>query len=154
VAETPDEPRLAAWRAFIRAHASVVDRLDHELQAEQDLPLTWYEVLFHLERSPEHRLRLSDLASRLLLSRSGITRLVDRMVAAGVIERQACPTDRRGAFAALTPEGLTRLRRARPVHLRGIQEHFAVHIHPDEVEAVRAALERVLTAGQEPSSPR
>lgn len=154
MAETPDEPRLAAWRAFIRAHASVVDRLDHELQAEQDLPLTWYEVLFHLERSPEHRLRLSDLASRLLLSRSGITRLVDRMVAAGVIERQACPTDRRGAFAALTPEGLTRLRRARPVHLRGIQEHFAVHLRTDEVDPVRAAMERVLAAGQEPSSPR
>lgn len=154
MAETPDEPRLAAWRAFIRAHASVVDRLDHELQAEQDLPLTWYEVLFHLERSPEHRLRLSDLASRLLLSRSGITRLVDRMVAAGVIERQACPTDRRGAFAVVTAEGLTRLRRARPVHLRGIQEHFAVHLRPDEVEPVRAALERVLAAGQEPSSPR
>lgn len=153
MAETPDEPRLAAWRAFIRAHASVVDRLDHELQAEQDLPLTWYEVLFHLERSPDHRLRLSDLASRLLLSRSGITRLVDRMVAAGFLERQACPTDRRGAFAALTTEGLTRLRHARPVHLRGIHEHFAAHLRADEVEPLRAALERVLAAGQEPSPP-
>jgi DNA-binding MarR family transcriptional regulator len=153
VAEAPDEPLLAAWRAFIRAHARVVDRLDHELQSEQDLPLTWYEVLFHLERSPDHRLRLSDLASRLLLSRSGITRLVDRMVAAGAIERQACPTDRRGAFAALTPDGLTRLRRARPVHLRGIQEHFASHLRPEEVEPVRAALERVFAAAQEPSSP-
>ena len=151
MAQAPDEPLLAAWRAFLRAHAKVVDRLDHELQTEQDLPLTWYEVLFHLERAPEHRLRLSDLASRLLLSRSGITRLVDRMVAAGAIERQACPTDRRGAFAALTPDGLSRLRRARPVHLRGIEEHFARHLRPEEVDVVRAALERVVAAA--PPSP-
>lgn len=143
----PDGPLMAAWRAFLRAHATVVDRLDHELQADQDLPLTWFEVLLHLDRAPERRLRLSDLASRLLLSRSGITRLVDRMVAAGFIERQACPTDRRGAFAALTPEGLALLRRARPVHLRGVEEHFAQHLRAEEVEVVRAALERVAAAG-------
>lgn len=153
MAQAPEEPLLAAWRAFLRAHATVVDRLDHELQAEQDLPLTWYEVLFHLERAPDHRLRLSDLASRLLLSRSGITRLVDRMVTAGAIERQACPTDRRGAFAALTPEGLTRLRQARPVHLRGIEEHFARHLRPEEVDLVRTVLERVVAAGAGVSAP-
>lgn len=149
VGTTPPEGQLAAWRAFLRAHATVVDRLDHELQAEQDLPLSWYEVLWHLDQAADDRLRLSDLASRLLLSRSGITRLVDRMVAAGLIERQACPTDRRGAFAALTPAGAERLRRARPVHLRGIDEHFARHLRPDEVDAVRAALERVAGGGRE-----
>lgn len=149
VGTTPPEAQLAAWRAFLRAHATVVDRLDHELQAEQDLPLTWYEVLWQLGQAADDRLRLSDLASRLLLSRSGITRLVDRMVAAGLIERQACPTDRRGAFAALTPAGAERLGRARPVHLRGIDEHFARHLRPDEVDAVRAALERVAAGGRE-----
>lgn len=152
MAQALDEPLLAAWRAFIRAHATVVDRLDHELQAEQDLPLTWYEVLFHLERAPEHRLRLSDLASQLLLSRSGITRLVDRMVASGAIERQACPTDRRGAFAVLTRDGLGRLRQARPVHLRGIEQHFARHLRADEVDTVRAALERVVAGDEEPGA--
>lgn len=139
----PDEEQLAAWRAFLRAHATVVDRLDEELQHEQGLPLTWFEVLLHLEWSPNDRLRLSDLAERLLLSRSGLTRLVDRMVAAGLVERQACPTDRRGAFAALTRDGKARLKRARPIHLRGVQEHFADLLTAVEVEAIRAGLEKV-----------
>ena len=148
----PDEPQLAVWRAFLRAHATVVDRLDAELQAEQDLPLTWYEVLLHLAEAPEDRLRLNRLASCLVLSRSGITRLVDRMTAAGLIERQACPTDRRGAFAVLTADGRNRLRRAAPVHLRGIEQHFARHLRPDEVEPLRSALERVVSA-ESPAVP-
>jgi DNA-binding MarR family transcriptional regulator len=147
----PEDRQLAAWRAFLRAHATVVERLDHELQQEQGLPLTWYEVLLHLAGAPEHRLRLSELASVVLLSRSGITRLVDRLVEAGLVERQACPTDRRGAFAVLTAEGRTRLRRAAPVHLRGIQEHFAAHLADEEVDAIRRGLDRVAATrpGQE-----
>lgn len=143
MAAGPDEHQLAAWRAFLRAHATVVDRLDQELQTEQGLPLTWFEVLIHLEWSPDDRLRLSDLAERLLLSRSGLTRLVDRMVGAGLVERQACPTDRRGAFAALTREGKTQLQRARPVHLRGVQQHFADLLTAGEVESIRSGLEKV-----------
>ena len=147
----PDERRLAAWRAFLRAHTTVVDRLDHELQHEQGLALSWYEVLLHLAEAPDHRLRPSALASRLVLSRSGITRLVDRMVEAGLVERQACPTDRRGSFAALTPEGRARLRDAAPVHLRGVEDHFTRHLQPDEVEPVRVALERVAGSVREPA---
>lgn len=143
MAAGPDERQLAAWRAFLRAHATVVDRLDEELQQEQGLPLTWFEVLLHLQWSPEGRLRLSELAERLLLSRSGLTRLVDRMVAAGLLERQACPTDRRGAFAALTKEGKAKLKRARPVHLRGVQQHFADLLTAGEVEAICTGLEKV-----------
>lgn len=149
----PQEPQLAAWRAFLRAHATVMDRLDHELQAEQGLLLTWYEVLLHLAEAPDDRLRLSDLASRLLVSRSGITRLVDRMVGAGLIERQACPTDRRGSFAVLTGDGRARLRRAAPVHLRGIEEHFARHLRPEEVGPVRAAMERLAASGPGAAAP-
>lgn len=146
--KAPDDRQLAAWRAFIRAHATVIDRLDHELQQEQDLPLTWYEVLLHLGNATDDRLRLNELASVLLLSRSGITRLVDRLVAAGLVERQTCPTDRRGAYAVLTPEGRARLRRAAPVHLRGIVEHFAGHLDPGEVDAIRSGLEKVAGAGR------
>ncbi|MGH9281891.1 MAG: MarR family winged helix-turn-helix transcriptional regulator [Acidimicrobiales bacterium] len=142
----PDDRQLAAWRAFLRAHAQVMDRLDHELQHEQDLPLTWYEVLLHLAGAPADRLRLNELAEVVLLSRSGITRLVDRLVGAGLVERQMCPTDRRGAFAALTPVGRARLRRAAPVHLRGIQEHFAAHLDDDEVDAIRRGLDKVVDA--------
>ena len=148
VAAGPEEEQLAAWRAFLRAHATVVDRLDRELQDEQGLPLTWYEVLLHLQRAPDHRLRMSGLADRLLLSRSGLTRLMDRMVAAELIERQVCPTDRRGAVAVLTPEGTARLRRASPVHLRGVQQHFAGRLTGAEVAAIRTGLEKVAEGGR------
>lgn len=151
MAPEPDEEQLDAWRAFLRAHATVVDRLDHELQEAQGLPLTWYEVLLHLNRAPDHRLRLSGLAEQLLLSRSGLTRLVDRLVTAGLIEREVCHTDRRGAFAVLTPEGLARLRRAAPVHLRGVQQHFADLLTGDEVAAIRTGLGRV--AGRRTAEP-
>lgn len=148
MAAGPGEHQLAAWRAFLRAHATVVDRLDHELQEEQGLALTWYEVLLYLNQAPDRRLRLSELAEQLLLSRSGLTRLVDRMVAAGLVERQVCPTDRRGAFAVLTAEGRSRLRRAAPVHLRGVQQHFASHLADAEVEAIRSGLEKVAKGGR------
>lgn len=146
VGRRPDERQLAAWRAFLRAHARVVDRLDHELQKEQDLPLTWYDVLLHLAEAPDKRLRLSELASVLLLSRSGITRLVDRLVEEGLVERQVCDTDRRGSYAVLSAEGRARLRQAAPVHLRGVDEHFAAHLDDHEVEALRSGLEKVAGA--------
>lgn len=148
VATQPEEEQLSAWRAFLRAHATVVDRLDRELQDEQGLPLTWYEVLLHLQRAPDHRLRLSGLADRLVLSRSGLTRLMDRMVAAELIERQICPTDRRGAFAVLTHEGAARLRLASPIHLRGVQQHFAGLLTGAEVTAIRTGLEKVADGGR------
>lgn len=150
MAAGPTEDQLAAWRAFLRAHATVVDRLDRELQGEQGLPLTWYEVLLHLRRAPDHRLRLSGLADRLVLSRSGLTRLVDRMVAAGLIERQVCRMDRRGAFAVLTQEGLSRLRRAAPVHLRGVQQHFAGLLTDPELDAIRTGMGKVAEGGRGP----
>lgn len=143
MADEPNEAQLAAWRAFLRAHATVVDRLDRELQRDEDLPLTWYEVLLHLGLAPEHRQRLSGLAERLLLSRSGLTRLVDRMEEAGLIEREACRSDRRGAFAVLTEEGLARFRRAAPVHLRGVHQHFSGLLTDEEVEAMRSGMEKV-----------
>lgn len=145
----PEESQLAAWRAFLRAHATVVDRLDRELQEDQGLPLTWYEVLLHLHRTPDHRLRLSELADRVLLSKSGLTRLVDRMVDARLIERQVCPTDRRGAFAALTDDGRARFTAAAPVHLAGVQRHFCGLLTEEETAAVRSGLEKVVGAGRE-----
>jgi DNA-binding MarR family transcriptional regulator len=139
----PDPQRLEAWRAFLRAHAVLTDTLDRELQAERDLPLAWYDVLLNLAESGDHRLRMRDLADRVMLSRSGLTRLVDRMATAGLVSRQPDPDDRRGTLACLTDTGLQTLRRAAPVHLRGVQEHFASHLRDDEVDVVRAALQRV-----------
>lgn len=134
------DPRLSAWAAFLRAHARVVRELERELQAEQRLALTDYDVLVQLARADERRLRMSELADRLLLSRSGATRLVDRLVAEGLVERATCDTDRRGQWAALTDAGVDRLRTASPTHLRGVAEHFLDRMSPDEL----ASIERIL----------
>lgn len=135
------DPRLDAWRAFLRAHARVVRKLERELQAEEQLPLTDYDVLVQLAAAGEHRLRMSELADRLLLSRSGATRLIDRLVAGGLVERVSCESDRRGQWAALTPAGYERLRQASPTHLRGVAEHFLDRLSADDL----AVLERTLT---------
>jgi DNA-binding MarR family transcriptional regulator len=140
---TPDDPRLDAWRTFLFAHAQVRRRLERELQAEQSMSLGEYEVLLHLAYSSERRLRMSELADRMVLSRSGATRLVDRLEAAGLLERATCDTDRRGQWAQLTPAGYERLRSASPTHLRGIAEHFLDRIPADELESLRGTLQRV-----------
>lgn len=138
---TPVE--LDAWRSFLRAHAKVTRVLDAELAAECDLPLGSYEVLLHLNEAPERRLRMTDLADRVLLSRSGLTRLVDRLERDGLIQRQSCPSDLRGTNAVLTDAGYERLRAAAPVHLRGVREHMVDLLSPDEVRVLAAALGRV-----------
>jgi DNA-binding MarR family transcriptional regulator len=146
----PDPERLAAWRLLLETHAAVVERLSHELEEECGLPLTWYDVLLQLSSAPQGRLRMRDLARAVLLSRSGLTRLVDRMEAAGMVRREAHPSDGRGANAVLTPEGRAALRRAAPVHLRGIDEHFARHLSDTDAAALRDALARVVAAEREP----
>ena len=138
---TGREPRLAAWSAFLRAHARVVRELERELQVEEEMALSDYDVLVQLAAADQRRLRMSDLADRLLLSRSGATRLVDRLVAAGLVERVVCESDRRGQWAALTDAGHRRLRRAAPTHLRGVAAHFLDRLSDDDL----ASLERMLT---------
>jgi DNA-binding MarR family transcriptional regulator len=135
-----DDPRIGAWRAFLRAHAQVIRRLERELQDERGMALTDYDVLVQLARADQRRLRMSELADRLLLSRSGVTRLVDRLVADGLVERVLCDDDRRGQWAALTDAGRRRLREAAPVHLRGVTTHFLDRLSADEL----ARLERML----------
>jgi DNA-binding MarR family transcriptional regulator len=139
----PDPQRLDAWRAFLRAHAVLTDALDRELQAERGLPLAWSDVLLNLAEADDGRLRMRDLADGVMLSRSGLTRLVDRMATAGLVNRQPDPDDRRGTLACITNEGMQTLRRAAPVHLRGIEEHFASRLRDDEVAVLRDALQRI-----------
>ncbi len=135
---TADDPRLGAWRAFIQANARLLRRLDEELQATHGISLAEYDALLQLVNAPDRRLRMSVLADRVLLSRSGITRLVDRLEAAGMVERSACVTDARGAEAALTAAGLARLREASRTHLDGVQRYFLDPIGDRD----RAAIER------------
>jgi DNA-binding MarR family transcriptional regulator len=134
---------LDAWRAFLRAHARVTRVLDAELTAECDLSLGTYEVLLHLNDAPGRRLRMTELAERVLLSRSGLTRLVDRMEREGLLRRESCPTDLRGTNAVLTGEGLARLKAAAPVHLRGVREHVVDLLVPAEVAVLAEALGRL-----------
>jgi DNA-binding MarR family transcriptional regulator len=141
---SPRDPRLKAWRTFLYAHAQVRRQLERELQAEQAMGLGEYDVLLILAYSDGRRMRMSELADRLALSRSGATRLVDRLEADQLVERVSCETDRRGQWAHLTQPGLDRLRTASPTHLRGIGEHFLDRIPPAELQALRTTLDRVL----------
>jgi DNA-binding MarR family transcriptional regulator len=134
-----DDPRLDAWRAFLTAHGRLSRRLDEELRAEHGLSLAEYDTLLQIA-SADGRLRMHQLSERVLLSRSGITRLVDRLVNDGLVERCACSSDARGAEAVLTPRGLDRLREASRTHLRGIDSYFVGVIAPDDLAVVERSL--------------
>ena len=123
-----------AWRGFLRAHATVVRALEADLQAEHELPLASYDVLVQLSESPDRRLRMTELADRVLLSRSGLTRLADRLEREGLLTREPCPSDARGTLAVLTDAGLDRLRQAWPTHLRGVRQQVLDRLTPEEVE--------------------
>jgi DNA-binding MarR family transcriptional regulator len=140
------EQPLAACRAFLKAHATVIDRIDHDLVAAEHLPLSSYDVLIELYEAPEHRLRMHELAERVVLSRSGLTRLVDRLETEGLLIRDRCGTDRRGAYAVITEQGIAALRRAWPIYARGIIEYFAQWLTPGEAEFLEAVLGRILQA--------
>ncbi len=141
---TRHDPRLAAWRTFLRAHARVVGQLERELQAGRGLALTDYDVLVQLAAAAERRLRMGELADALLLSRSGVTRLVDRLAAEGLVERATCESDRRGQWASLTDAGYERLRDATPLHLDGVREHFLDRLSADELAELERMLDRVV----------
>jgi DNA-binding MarR family transcriptional regulator len=134
---------LAAWRGFLRVHASLLRDLDRELEEAHGLPLTHYEVLLHLANAPGDRLRMSDLASSVLLSQSGVSRLVDRLERVGHVVRKPCPDDRRVLYAQLTDAGRTRLAEARPTHLAGVRARFLAHFDDAELDDLAEAWERV-----------
>jgi DNA-binding MarR family transcriptional regulator len=138
-----DDPSLGAWRAFIQTHARLLHRLDEELQAAHGLSLAEYDALLQLVSAPERRLRMSALADRVLLSRSGITRLVDRLVADGMVERSACPTDARGSMAQITQQGVSRLRAASKTHLDGVRRYFLDVVSAEDQAVIERALGRV-----------
>lgn len=137
---------LAPWRALLEAHSAVVGMLSAEMEAETGLPLGWYEVLLYLQEAPTGRLRMHELADSLLSSRSAVTRYVDRMESAGLVERIVCEADRRGFELAMTPAGHEQFRRAGRIHLRGIRQHFAAHLSDEEAAVLMAALDRVAIA--------
>jgi DNA-binding MarR family transcriptional regulator len=149
----PDPGHLAAWRALLETHAAVTELLARELVAERGLPLSRYDVLLNLAEAPGGRLRMQELSESVLLSKSGLSRLVDRMEEAGLVRRERCEDDRRGWFTVLTEQGRSALRRAAPIHLRGIQEHFARHLDDEEARVLATALARVSAAARAERPP-
>ena len=137
------DSRLEPWRAFLQAHARITRRLDEELRAEHDLSLAEYDALITIADAPDRRIRMRHLADRVILSKSGVTRLIDRLVLDGLVQRDACLSDARGAEAVLTPAGLERLRRASRTPLRGIDEHFLAALEPDDLPAIRRSMRAV-----------
>jgi DNA-binding MarR family transcriptional regulator len=125
---------LAAWRGFLRAHSDLVQALDAELSARHSLSLSSYDVLVQLAHSPERRLRMSELADSVLLSPSGLTRLVDRLAREGLVQRVPCDDDARGYYTVLTDLGLERFAAARRTHLDGVRRRFLRHFSDAELQ--------------------
>ena len=140
---TPTSDRLAAWRLFFECAYVLIDILDAELQERAGISLRWYDVLVHLEEAPDGRLRMNDLARQILSSKSGLTRVVDRMEHAGLVRRERPVSDRRVVEVVATPKGLDVLHAARPLHRDGLQRHFARHLDDQDVKALARALRKV-----------
>ena len=123
---------LEAWRLFITAHARLINTIDAQLEQAQLIPLNWYDVLIELYEAPERRLRMADLADKVVLSRSGLTRLVDKLEKEKYLYREIDPEDRRGFYAVLTDAGANAMRQAWPIYAQGIQEHFAMYLSDED----------------------
>ena len=145
----PDTSRLEAWIRFLRAHAALTRELSAELVADHGLTLNDYEVLLHLARAPERRMRRVDLAESVLLTASGITRLLEGLERAGFVERVLCDSDRRVAYAQLTEAGLEKLREASRTHIAGIETLFVGRFTDEELATLSALLSRLPAAGDE-----
>jgi DNA-binding MarR family transcriptional regulator len=138
---------LRAWRGLLRAHACLAKRLDAELEQAHGLPMTSYEVLHHLEEASGGRMRMCELAEEAQLSRSGLTRLVDRLERDGLLERCSCEHDARGSYACLTGTGRERLQEARGTHLAVIRQQFFSHFTEAELSTLADMWERIAPCG-------
>lgn len=144
---TPDEDdRLTAVGLLFETNAGVRGQLERRLGADVGLSIQWFEVLLRLARSPGHRLRMSDLAAQTAVTPSGLTRVVDRLCEAGLVDRVSCTDDRRSWYATLTPAGLERIESAIPLHLRHIGEVVGTVLDDDELRALAALLRKLRDA--------
>jgi DNA-binding MarR family transcriptional regulator len=141
---SPSPERLRAWRLFFESALALLDVLDAELEEAVGIPQRWYDVLVHLEESPQG-IPMNELAERILYSKSGFTRVVDRMEEAGLVRRSRVGNDRRTILIVLTDKGTETLERARRHHRDGIQRHFSQHLTNADIKALTRALEKVST---------
>jgi DNA-binding MarR family transcriptional regulator len=135
--------RVAAWAALLRAHAAAVRAIESDLSAHQLVPLVWYDVLLELNAAPNRRLRMRELAARVTLSRTRVSRVVDELERSGLVEREPDPDDGRACFASITAEGRTELRRTAPHYLSAIETHFTSLLTTTEQRVLATALSKV-----------
>lgn len=133
---------LNAWKGLLIAHVALLETMNREMVAKGHVTMDWYDVLLALEDAPDQKLKMTELADQVLLSKSGLTRLLDKMTAAGLIERQGCDADRRVAYAVLTPEGLKAREDGWPTYRQAIYEHFASKLTEDEARTIGETLLR------------
>jgi DNA-binding MarR family transcriptional regulator len=151
MAVVPDP--IAPWRAMLLAHSRAVRAIEADLRRAGSIPLTWYDVLLELDGA-DGRLRMQDLGERVVLSRTRVSRLVDGLVADGLVRREPDPADGRATFAVITDAGLGALRSTAPIYLRGIEQHFTRHLRPTERRCIAEGLTRVVDAHQNLEPPR
>ncbi len=139
---SPSPERLRTWRLYFESALALVDVLDAELERDAGIPLRWYDALVHLEETPDG-LRMNELAERILYSKSGFTRVVDRMEEAGLVRRVRPRNDRRSILVLLTDAGRKTMERARRHHRHGIEQHFSRHLTDADIRALTRALEKI-----------
>lgn len=143
-----DENEMQAWTGFLRASTRLLERLDSELEARAGMSLADYEILVHLAAEASGDLRMTELAARTLVSRSGLTRRLDRMVKSGLVARRDCPTDRRGVLAVITPLGRQRLEEAAPPHVEGVRRHFLRQLGGQDLCALARCFNAVVESAE------
>lgn len=135
---------VQVWRLFITANALLISAIDRHLHEAGQIPLNWYDVLIELYEAPNHRLRMSDLAERVLLTRSGLTRLVDRLEKEAFLSREIDPADRRGFYAILTDKGMEAMKKAWPIYAKGIAAYFADHLTEEEAVVLQRVFSKMI----------
>lgn len=139
-----DSLQNSVWRLFITANVRLLERIEEKFAQAELPPMEWYDVLLTLKEATDHRLRLSELADKVLLSRSNLTRLVDRLEKASLLYRESCPNDRRGTFAVLSEGGVVMQEKMWTVYAEGISEYFACHLDDEEMKVLQRVLQRML----------
>lgn len=142
-----DDERIRLMGLIVRTHRRLTDALGRELEQSVGIPLVYFDVLIHVAADPHGRLTMSRLSADVALTSGGVTRLVDRMVEAGLVSRENCPSDRRSIYVVLTPEGRAVLEQAIAAHIDGIDRHLVAHLDDEDRAALESTLSKVLDAG-------
>jgi len=146
--DVPDDKTLAAWRGLLVAHAKVIRRLEADMLEQHDLPISWFDVLGRLKQTPDGRLRMHELEEVSVFTRSGMTRLADRLESAGLVRRERSPEDRRGVYLVITAAGRAKIDEVWPDHAASIQKHFGKHLNAGDAESLRTLTDRILEHDQ------